>query len=288
MRVLLLQVGDTHFGSRVAVCPPSVELEDGGTYQANGVQRWLWDRWVECARAVGEIHDDWGAERFHVVHMGDIIDGAKHASWQRIGPNTSEQKGAARRGLDVFFGELPDMTSLRFIRGTPAHAGQAHGHEESVAKHFVNERLPVVPLDDRRACHYRAQFVTETGHRVDALHHDTVNGRRPWTRHASAARLAEVIWNTYARNGQPAPDVAMRGHTHFFKDSGLSAPLRAVVSPGWQMKYDWVEQVAPEEWPAVGAVVWKLETGKRPVIEPLLYQPATREDPWRTSASPTS
>lgn len=265
-----------------------MELEDGGTYRHNALQRWMWERFLDSAERVKQIHQEWGGSAFHVVHVGDIVDGDHHNTWQIIGREPSAQKTAARAGMRAYLDLLPAMDSIRFCRGTPSHAGRAHSSEESVVRSLEQDGYPIVVADENRHCHYRARFKTETGHRVDALHHDSAGAHRPWTRQASGSRLAEIIFSSYAQanpEAPQAPHVAMRGHTHFFKDSGLGTPVRAIVTPGWQAKSDWVHQIAPEESPTVGVVVWLLEEGKVPRVERVDYQPMFREDPWKTSAS---
>ena len=47
-RPLLLRItSDLHAGSTVAICPPRVQLDDGGEYHASKAQRWLWERWKD-------------------------------------------------------------------------------------------------------------------------------------------------------------------------------------------------------------------------------------------------
>jgi len=41
--VIVAVVADTHPNSTVGLCPPEVELDDGGTYHASKAQRWLWE-----------------------------------------------------------------------------------------------------------------------------------------------------------------------------------------------------------------------------------------------------
>ena len=52
-RVLLAAVSDLHIGSTVALCPPEgIPLEDGGRYQPNPAQVWIWDQWLKFRDAI--------------------------------------------------------------------------------------------------------------------------------------------------------------------------------------------------------------------------------------------
>jgi hypothetical protein len=44
---LLVLTGDLHVNSTVALCPPTVELDDGGTYHHSRTQAWIWNRWID-------------------------------------------------------------------------------------------------------------------------------------------------------------------------------------------------------------------------------------------------
>ena len=47
-RPLILRVtSDLHAGSTVALCPPKVQLDDGGKYEASKAQLWLWECWLD-------------------------------------------------------------------------------------------------------------------------------------------------------------------------------------------------------------------------------------------------
>ena len=48
-RHLVVFLGDTHCGSTVGLCPEEgLELDDGGWYQPNKAQHWLWANWLDA------------------------------------------------------------------------------------------------------------------------------------------------------------------------------------------------------------------------------------------------
>jgi hypothetical protein len=96
---LLVTFGDMHVGSTVALCPPRVELDDGGTYHASKAHRWIWDRWQEFwaeAQRWQERHD---AEVVSLC-LGEIVDDLKHPSTQLWSRNKNDLARAALAALE--------------------------------------------------------------------------------------------------------------------------------------------------------------------------------------------
>jgi hypothetical protein len=53
---LVVFLGDTHCGSTVGLCPEEgLELDDGGWYQPNKSQIWLWNNWLDAWKRVKKM-----------------------------------------------------------------------------------------------------------------------------------------------------------------------------------------------------------------------------------------
>ena len=78
-------ISDTHCGCQLGLCPPVVNLDNGGTYVQSSLQKKLWEMW-------NEFWDVWipmvtKGEPYIIVHNGDAIDGVHHNSVTQITHN---------------------------------------------------------------------------------------------------------------------------------------------------------------------------------------------------------
>src|SRR5690606_19020550 len=117
LRTTVAVVGDTHAGSTVAVCPPVIDLDDGGQYAASKAQRWLWQCWGDYWDRVDRERGD----RLIVVLNGDLIDGDHHNTSQIASRNPNAQAAALDAILAVPLALKPDKIFV--VRGTAAHVG---------------------------------------------------------------------------------------------------------------------------------------------------------------------
>jgi hypothetical protein len=69
MTTTVIVAADLHTNSKVALCPPATELDDGGTYRLSRSQRWLWDCWQDFLQKVEAIKKD-----KILILNGDIAD----------------------------------------------------------------------------------------------------------------------------------------------------------------------------------------------------------------------
>ena len=89
MKHIVVCVGDTHCGSTVGLCPPEgLELDDGGMYEPNKAQRWLWDNWEQAWAEIKSIKRKNKKAKLHLIFNGDLIDGDHHRTAQIARPLT--------------------------------------------------------------------------------------------------------------------------------------------------------------------------------------------------------
>src|SRR5512139_2836879 len=87
MSTLLVVISDLHINSTVAVCPPTVNLDDGGSYHATPAQRWLWECWKDAWR---KIREQAAGRRVVLLINGDLGElDTKRRSNQLITVNKS-------------------------------------------------------------------------------------------------------------------------------------------------------------------------------------------------------
>ena len=114
----LICVSDLHINSTVALSPPVVNLDDGGTYHASRGQRWLWECWLDFTERVTGLPG-----RKVLLINGDMGElDTKRRSNQLI---TVNKANIQRLVLDTLEPLVTAVDSLIVIRGTMAHTGKA-------------------------------------------------------------------------------------------------------------------------------------------------------------------
>jgi hypothetical protein len=126
-RDVVAVISDTHIGSTVGLCPPTVALDDGGQYLANPAQRWLWERWEIFWLAANGTKPRGGGKRW-AIHLGDVTEGDHHNTSQIITRNRATQMGLA---IEVLEPVARWADRLFIVRGTAAHASEAGAMEEA-------------------------------------------------------------------------------------------------------------------------------------------------------------
>ena len=132
MTALVAIVGDIHSNSTVAVCPPRVQLDDGGEYVASQPQRWIWRQWLLFW---GEVFERRAALDcpIYIILNGELADDNYHPTTQLITRNPADQMALARRVLEPVTARLGDGDRLFVLRGTEAHSGPSGAMDEALA-----------------------------------------------------------------------------------------------------------------------------------------------------------
>jgi hypothetical protein len=190
----------------------------------------MWDEvWDEVIPALTE------GEPYHLMHLGDIIDGDHHdvvTTWSR---NLVYQKRGAIDLLKPKVKMVKEMGGEFYqIRGTEAHSGKAGAQEEDIA-----QELGAKPNEGGQYARYllriRIGQNPENG-LIHAMHHISVSGSTIYQATPLRKELAEEYVQA-ARWGREIPDCRISGHVHQFdsvefvtyKGNGIS-----VTCPGWQ------------------------------------------------------
>lgn len=272
--VVLAITSDWHCGSTVALCPPSIALDDGGSYQASKPQHWLWDRWQAYWQRVATVRDDLGAS-LYMLGNGDAVDGDHHKTTQILSGNPAAQAAVVDATLKLPLSLKPDHIVL--VRGTEAHVGSSASSEERIARGLRKDGWPVIGDDVTGTAslwHWRA---TIQGVRLDFAHHGRV-GTRPWTKPNVVANLAAEIFYDHARedmkrNQMPtAPHLAVRSHMHQYVDTHDQHPTRVIQTPAWQLATAFIHRIAPGKIADVGGLIVTIQDGAFDV-EPVIYHP---------------
>lgn len=252
-RDIIAVISDTHIGSTWAVCPPTVALDDGGTYKQSSVQGWLWQSWVNFFSQVRDVRPRGGGKKY-LIHLGDIIEGDHHDTSQIITRNPATMQNIA---IDVLEPICKWADVRFFLRGTGAHAGKSAWIEEAIADDLGGERDE--GRDTASWWHLRLDV---NGYVIDAAHHPPSGTSREWLRHGPAATLAAKVWWQYMESGDKPPDLAVRGHRHRWGDSSDTYQTRGILLPCWKASDEYVSRLAAEALPHVGGLFGIIEDGR--------------------------
>lgn len=247
MAALVALVGDLHCNSTVALCPPSINLDDGGTYRYSKQQRWIWARWLAFWQTVAERRE---GRRLVVILNGELADDNRHATTQLVSRNPADYTRLSLACLEPVMKLLQVDDRLYVLRGTEAHSGASGSIDEMIARD-----LGAVGPDDNTASHFNLRINVD-GVRLDVAHHPPGGGGRlPWTRGNFANRLAGMAVFDAAERGDKAPHLYVRGHVHRPEDSYDRFATRALVLPSWQLQTAYGHRIGGAPLPIGGAIV---------------------------------
>ena len=250
-KTALIAVGDLHVNSTVALCTPSMQLDDGGTYRASNTQRALWSAWLDFWQEIADLKVD----RRILVINGDLGElDTKRRSSQLI---TLNKASVLSMVIDVLEPALVLVDSIIVVRGTMAHTGKSGWLEEALADDLDN----TIPSKTAASWwHFRGKIENV---RFDISHHAQMGGL-PWTSKNAANKIATIIEYRYAvKMKQPIPHVALRSHNHKRSDSGDNSECLAVCLPCWSSMTEFGHRIGREnDVPHIGGDVFICQNGE--------------------------
>jgi len=269
----IVVISDTHCGCRLGLCPPSVALDDGGTYVHSKLQAKVWEMWKEF----------WGewvprvtkGEPFVVIHNGDVIDGNHHESVTQVSHNIGDQVAIAREVMHVPL-NMPNCTGYYHIRGTEAHVGKSAQAEEGLAA-----SLGASPNEEGQYARWELWVRLPSGPLVHFSHHIGTTSSAAYESTAVHKELVEA-YNEAGRWGDEPPDCVVRSHRHRHYEIRIATTKGygiSTVTPGWQLKtpFVWKGTLGRTGTPQIGGIlirggdedplftrfkIWKIERSK--------------------------
>ena len=241
-RSIVAVVNDIHANSKVAVCPPRVQLDGGGEWPANRRQQWLYrDVWEPYWDEIWQVKKRLKWPLF-IVLGGEAADDNKHTKTELISHNKADQLRIPMKLLETAL-EIGDFVIV--IRGTEAHVGGDSWMDEKIGEDIQGDiHVIKTPDGDCSWYNFRGCF---GGVYFDIAHHPGHGSMRPWTKGGEANRLAADILYRYVEHNMAMrrqgtrelalelPDVVLRGHIHIASDSADNHPIRAIMNPSWQL-----------------------------------------------------
>lgn len=262
MATLLAVAGDLHVNGTTALCPPTVELDDGGTYGASKAQLWIWQQWQDFWARAEQLKAQHNAECVTIL-TGELADDNYHNTSQLISKNIEDQARASLAALEPVQ-RIADR--IYVTRGSEAHSGMNSSTDEKLAK-----AIGAIPDGEGNYARWVFRGVVD-GVRIDAAHHPGTGHARPWTKGADANRLAQMVMNPYVAAEMKVPHLAIRGHNHKSSDSAHNHPTRAIILPSWQLPTSFAYRIGAGAFPLpIGGLLMIVENGRVLLEEQRFY-----------------
>jgi hypothetical protein len=259
MKTIIAAISDLHVGSSVGLCPKEgIKLDDGGVYQPSRYQKELLKVWYSFHQYVASLE----CNRRVLVVNGDIVDGAHHGAVALVTNNIAVQERAAIQLLSEI---LPHYQSVYVTRGTEAHVEAGAQCDERIA-HAIGA--------ERSNGNYSAWqwWLDVDGVLFNIAHHISSTSSAAYESSAVMREMTAAFFEA-GQWGQKIPDVLVRSHRHRYIEVAIPSSggvVRAVVTPGWQLRTPFVERIDRMRLPNIGGIVFVVED-KRCQIIPKVY-----------------
>jgi hypothetical protein len=265
--LLIRVVSDLHAGSTVALCPPKIQLDDGGKYEASKAQLWLWERWNDFWQQGEQIRRRLDAYCID-LYNGDMTEGDHHKTTQILSGNPTAQAACLDAVMKVPLATKPN--GIVVIRGTEAHVGPSAAFEERAAKGLRKDGWPIISEDATGNASHWHWTMEHQGVRFDFAHHGKF-GSRPNTKFNTVLALAFDIFTNANLDHRPYPHLAVRSHMHQFGDTGSLYPTRLIQMPAWQLATAFIHRINPGVISQIGGIYITVVDGRLDVI-PQIYK----------------
>ena len=229
---IIIDIGDTHVGHRLALSPERGFVIDGGSLiLPNEIQKAINEAWARFQQMVRDVTK---GKSYILIHKGDVIEGVHHGATDNLSANIGDQQTNA---VNVLKDICAGAAEVYFVRGTGVHAGQDSEWEEPVARECG--AIPVVHSATGQEAYTRQVLTFDFhGYIVHAAHHVGTTGV-PNSRLTAIMRELANMREAAAAFGREAPDLVLRGHCHVGRAGGdvtYKGMAWTVSTPGWQGK----------------------------------------------------
>lgn len=284
--VAIAVVSDGHTNSKVALCPPSLELDEGGTHRANRTQCALFEGWVDFWKQFGKVK----ANTKIGVFNGDLGEtGRNRRNSQVVTNNIATVTKMIHKILEPAVDKLDKMY---VVRGSPFHTGQAGWLEEMIAQDYDiavprkwSDEVDLATGEREKAIAswYHIRKIA-AGVKFDIAHHGSM-GALPWTeKHAALKVVEKVLWRYMIGMRKDPPDVVIRSHRHVYSDSGSNYDTFGLFTPCWSSITEFAYRTGRENDTASIGGVWFVCRNGKYRFKHLKYEPLEVSQIWQVQA----
>lgn len=212
-RIVLLQMGDTHAGSKYGLLHPETELEretETGKIikyrpELNEIQKLLFYEIYQPG--IKEAIRFAGKDDIHVIHMGDPTDGIIYLDDKYSIKVSDHILMADANAQEVL--QYPNVKRYRMIRSTSSHTfGDS---SEDLLLRLLRRKYP----DKDIATHTHGLYhIKEVNTTIDVSHHGPSSGIRKWLEGNNFRYyMRDIVIREILKRRTP-PDIISRAHTH--------------------------------------------------------------------------
>jgi hypothetical protein len=248
-------ISDTHIGSQLGLCHKNgFQLDDGGIYYPNEIQQGIWKHWEYFWNThVKKVLSSAKIKKYGIIILGDAVEGSHHGTTGTISNNLKDQVNHA---IEIFSPEIEKCSEVYFLRGTPAHSGEASQQEEYLAR-ILNAK------PDKYGKYTRNELWLHIGDKLAHFtHHVGTCGAASSEPNAVFRELIECYIDS-AKIGKEAPSLVVRAHRHkYIKIEVPDSKGRAIALslPSWQLKTQFVYKISTRnQSPQIGGCVIYLD-----------------------------
>ncbi|HYF35617.1 MAG TPA: hypothetical protein VD994_10035 [Prosthecobacter sp.] len=258
-----LVLSDIHCGSTYGLLPPGFTTLEGNEVKQNGLQKWLWDCWLDATNLW--LSQILGSDLFILIVNGDAMEGRHHKTKEVISPDDGDDLEASIQVLEP----LAKRAAATFVvEGTECHT---HNLEN-----VLGRRIGARKCEDTGHHSFRRLDLTIAGTRIIAQHHIATSART-WT---EATALGAFLANEQleaVNNGEAIPRVLLSAHRHRF-GCYETANAVSIVTPPFQGLTRHGRKVVPSARTRPGIVVldWRdRDDGELPEVLARTYRMPT-------------
>jgi hypothetical protein len=245
----IVTIGDLHTGSAYAPFPKGFTNSWGSVVQLNVGQRYLLRCWRDFISRIPARFDA-------LLLLGDLIHGQnrKESAAELCEVDPEWQQRAALELLSPIAERAKEVYG---VRGSGYHVGETGRWEEQLVR-----QLGALP--DKYARYARSWLHLDfDGVLLDVAHRQSgamVNRAMPLEREGRYALMRSQA------DGQPAPDLVIRAHTHQYRWIDIDGQPLALGTPAWKMPSAYEEtSITPNRIRSatLGAVVLRIRPKRK-------------------------
>ena len=266
-RTVVVIPADTHSGSLGGLMlPVPWNVEGGGTYHPNEMQKTIAAQWAEGWEQVRDLRK--GA-RLVVIHNGDAIEGNHHTTTEIISKRTDEHEGLHIAAMDwaLKTAKFGKGDLLYYTRGTDSHVGKSEDRIASDlgAVPFIAGTPDQQYKDAKHAWPHLTIRIDDC--LFDIGHKGWNPGNRIWTQGNGLNYTARDVYFRCLEYSQPMPRFVIGAQYHQYgrgRFDGEHGTIEVISLPCFQAKSEWAHQAARNKLTHIGLWWVILEEGQEP------------------------
>ncbi len=235
-RKKVLTISDLHVGDNTALMPPEVEVEGGGRYSYNPIQKEIWKHWEKMLDDVGKVDV--------LVVNGECCEGYHSKSYG---------KGCWTTDISLQIATVTELLKMIKVRDTRiiTQGSLYHSYENMSSDEAVAKSLGAEFDDDMKLTFKEYKKSFHFMHKVGVSSSVWMYRSTPLAREMLLAELEKDVYGNI--------DVIVRGHAHYYWENNSGSHI-GVILPCWKGRDVYVKRksLAYTPTPHLGYVLFEV------------------------------